>query len=203
MTKVCGMCKIEKDVNDFYNNKSQKDGKDRICKVCSRKNTDNYQKNNKEKYLANQALGQRRCKEKYPWKFVFVGIKQRCTNPNNNRFQDYGGRGIKCLITEAEVKELWFRDKAYLMKRASIDRKDNDGNYTFENCRFIEFGENSAKDKRKPIQQFGIDGKFIKEYVSTKEAERITGFSHKVTGRVALGKRRTAYGFVWKYKEIK
>jgi len=47
------------------------------------------------------------------------------------------------LLTMDEVNQLWFRDGADKMKRPSIDRKDNDGNYTFKNCRFIELSRNS------------------------------------------------------------
>jgi len=203
VNKICGMCKIEKDINDFYNNKSNKDGKDRICKICSRRNTDNYQKNNKEKYLASQGIRQKKYKKSSPWKFTFTDIKQRCNNPKNIRYADYGGRGIKCLITLEEIKKLWFRDKAYKLKKPSIDRINNDESYTFENCRYIEMPENSGKDKRKCINQLDLNGKLIATFNSTLEAEKITGFSHKAIGRVALGKRRKAYGFIWKYKGVK
>jgi hypothetical protein len=54
------------------------------------------------------------------------------------------------LITEEELKELWFRNKAYLMKQPTIDRKDNNKNYTFENCQFLEkniHDKKSGKEK--------------------------------------------------------
>jgi hypothetical protein len=32
--KTCGICLIEKDLNDFYNDSSKKDGKASKCKQC-------------------------------------------------------------------------------------------------------------------------------------------------------------------------
>jgi len=71
--------------------------------------------------------------------------RQRCTNPNTRSYKDYGARGIKCFLTIDEMVELWFLDEAWLMKRPSIDRINNDGNYTFLNCRFIELSQNTIR----------------------------------------------------------
>lgn len=43
------------------------------------------------------------------------------------------------------------------------------------------------------------DGIIVAEYSSMKEAEKITGFKH--VSCACLGRRKTAGGFVWKYKE--
>lgn len=80
-----------------------------------------------------------------PWIHLLVDIKTRCNNPKNKKFYRYGGRGIKCLLTSEEIKSLWFRDRAYELIMPSIDRLENDGNYEFSNCRFIERSENSLK----------------------------------------------------------
>jgi len=84
-------------------------------------------------------------RKKYPWKHTLKYIKSRCNNPKMTNYESYGGRGIKCLITAGELKKLWFRDKAYLMEKPSIDRKENDDNYTYENCEYIEISDNVAK----------------------------------------------------------
>lgn len=52
------------------------------------------------------------------------------------------------LMTVKDFKFLWFRDKAYLMEKPSIDRKNNNGNYTLKNCQFIELRKNRSKDNR-------------------------------------------------------
>lgn len=73
-----------------------------------------------------------------PWLRTKENIQKRCKDPNCASYPRYGGRGIKLEITTQELKELYFRDKAYLMKEASIDRLNNDKNYTKNNCRYLE-----------------------------------------------------------------
>ena len=48
-----------------------------------------------------------------------------------------------------EFKKLWFRDKAYEMNRPSIDRIDPKGDYTYNNCRYLELSENISRASRK------------------------------------------------------
>lgn len=100
-------------------------------------------------YRTSQIAYRRKDRKERPWIYVLLSIRQRCTNPNCDHYKYYGGRGIKCFLVPSEIKELWFRDKACLMKRPSIDREDNNGNYTFRNCRFIELGKNvEERNKR-------------------------------------------------------
>jgi hypothetical protein len=60
-------------------------------------------------------------------------------------------------------------------------------------------GRNNTK-KSKTIYQYTLDGKFIKEFPSTMEVERQLGYSNGNISQCCLGKRKTAYGYVWKYK---
>ena len=89
-----------------------------------------------------------RNKKLKPWIRAYGNANRRCNNPKDSSYQYYGAKGIRQLMTKDDFETLWFRDKAYLMKKPSIDRKDNDGNYTFENCRFIEEAENTARKNR-------------------------------------------------------
>lgn len=87
--------------------------------------------------------------EKYrknsPWLRVLHDAKNRCNSKKNPRYYRYGGRGVRVLLTKEDIKYLWFKDKAFLLNRPSIDRIDNDGNYSLENCRFVELSYNSGR----------------------------------------------------------
>lgn len=47
-TKVCTKCIEEKELDEFYNMKSGKYGKDTYCKVCRAKVSAEYEKNNRK-----------------------------------------------------------------------------------------------------------------------------------------------------------
>jgi hypothetical protein len=70
-----------------------------------------------------------------PWVLWYRGIKDRC----NNKTLWYKAKGIKCLITAEEVKELWDKDNAGKMTRPSIHRIKNNGHYSIKNCMFMEY----------------------------------------------------------------
>jgi hypothetical protein len=76
------------------------------------------------------------------WEVAYRNIKHRCENKNDVRFDYYGGRGIKCLVTPAMLKAAFIRDSAWNLERPSIDRKNSDGNYSRGNIRWIEFIQN-------------------------------------------------------------
>lgn len=131
-----------------------------------------------------------------PWVKNYTSARNRCTYPINNRYSSYGGRGIKFSLSVEEVKKLWFRDKAYLLKIPSIDRKDIDGDYTYRNCRFIEKRDNLCRCK--PVFRIDKQGR-QKRYSSISEASRDLSRTDKGDiARCMRGERNTAQGFSWK-----
>lgn len=53
----------------------------------------------------------------------------------------------------------------------------------------------------KAVNQYAKDGTFIKEWPSTMEIQRCLGFGNQNISRCCRGERKTAYKFIWKYKE--
>lgn len=93
-------------------------------------------------YLKNKAhiLARR---NKSPWLHHLYDARRRCNNENCKTYKWYGAKGIRCLMSPSHIKILWHRDGAELLKRPSLDRINHLGNYTYENCRFIECSENA------------------------------------------------------------
>ena len=63
------------------------------------------------------------------------------------------------------------------------------------------YGASNGKATSKPIIQVNLDGKFVSEYPSTRQAGRETGISFTNIHRV-LNSGKTAGGYRWNYKEL-
>lgn len=81
-----------------------------------------------------------------------------------------------------------------------------------ENLELIESAAHSRKhleenpDKmikatQKPILQFTLDGEFVAEYPSVSEAARENNIYPSNISKCLIGKRKSAGGSIWKYKE--
>lgn len=92
---------------------------------------------------------QQRWHARNPWNELARNAKRRCEYPKARMFSRYGGRGIRYLLSTAEVKALWARDAGDRLARPSIDRVNPDGDYEFANVRFIELSENIAASNRR------------------------------------------------------
>lgn len=71
------------------------------------------------------------------WLVARIGnAKDRCENPNNPRYADYGGRGIRFCFDGPTDMALWLMERFDCTdRRMQIDRIDNNGNYKPGNVR--------------------------------------------------------------------
>ena len=70
-----------------------------------------------------------------------------------------------------------------------------------ENINYGTGKERCTKKRSKAVLQFDLNDKFVKEYLSTKQVERETGFAQQYISACCKGKYKTAYNYKWKYKE--
>lgn len=76
---------------------------------------------------------------------TYVEMKKRCLNKNCSSYRYYGGRGIRICKRWLKSFENFLADMGRKPSRKhSIDRRNNDGNYTPKNCRWA----NSLQQRR-------------------------------------------------------
>ena len=83
----------------------------------------------------NQTHGHTRGHAKSPTYMSWMGMRDRCNNPNVTGYPRYGGRGIT-VCARWEKFENFLNDMGERPEGCSIDRIDGNGNYELNNCRW-------------------------------------------------------------------
>ncbi len=143
-----------------------------------------------------------------PWAQHLHSARARCKYKNIS-YASYRKKNIKCYLTMIDIRKLWLRDSAYLLERPSLDRKNVNKNYTYRNCRFIEYKDNamqgsinSAALSGVPVNKYNIKNRLIAKFKNLVFAAESVGdksFKHNIW-KCCNGKRLTAYGYIWRYQ---
>jgi len=115
---------------------------------------------------------------------IWMAMRQRCSNPNNVNYKNYGGRGIK-------VCERWddfynfIEDLGLRPQGLSIERVDNDKGYQPDNC---IWADNLAQARNKQdtlrVSYHGVSKLFL-EWCEELDLEETLGLSnHSIYCRI-------------------
>lgn len=89
---------------------------------------------------------------------IWWAMRQRCNNKNSKSYHNYGGRGITvCSEWNASFDNFyyWSYDNGY-EDGLQIDRINNDGNYSPDNCRWVD--RETQANNRRNVKLYKIDG---------------------------------------------
>ena len=119
--------------------------------------------------------------------YVWVRMRQRCNNQHNKDYKWYGGRGIKvCPEWNKSFDNFWKDMGNYYFNEGTIERIDNNGDYSPDNCKWIPIKEQARNTRRtKHITYNGVT-KTIQEWslifdinYNTLRSRLYSGFSIK------------------------
>jgi hypothetical protein len=90
---------------------------------------------------------------------VWGAMKARCANPRHGAYINYGGRGIFVCKDWAESFESFYGWASPLYTDGlTLDRVDNDGEYSPSNCRFTTRAVNAINRRRFRGSNTGVAG---------------------------------------------
>jgi len=108
------------------------------------------------------------------------------------------GTGIMSEVTKQKMS------KSHLGKKDSKKTKQKKSDSARGRVKSKEWRQNisDSHPTKKPVIQYDLKGKKVNEFISINDAFRQTGIRVGDISAVCNNKQKTAFGFIWKFKEI-
>ncbi len=196
--KNCTQCGSKKLLSDFNRHSSRKSGYDDQCRSCVKIYKDSYNRS-REGHLAKIYSSQKK------------SSKRRGHCAPSYSLKELKKWALGQFLYEKIFKE-WIVSGYSRWEAPSVDRIDDYKPYTLNNIQLMKWNENFNKgmEDRKngilnklslSVVQMTRDKEFIADHYSISSAQRITSIDKCHISKCCKGKRRTAGGFCWKYKD--
>jgi len=127
---------------------------------------DKTKKNYNRVYMANNRETLREYRRKHYTGIYgsWYAMKQRCGNPNNKSYHNYGGRGISYPL-QWETFEGFKMDMGHSYKSGlTLERIDNNSSYSLDNCRWATKKEQANNMRRNHIIVYKGESKTLSQW---------------------------------------
>ena len=201
--KTCTQCKQSKNLTEYNKSKAFKCGHKPICRVCHKENNKNYHRSKKGVITV-----------------IYSNQKSNSAIRGHSNPQYTKQQLSEWLLNDFVfnlIFDNWSNCGFVERMKPSIDRLNDDLEYSFSNIRIITFAENCLKanyDTRlnvlknsgllngghTAVSQYTLDNILVKSFISMSEAERQTDTNHSQIS-VSCKSGKPAKGFLWRYKE--
>jgi hypothetical protein len=124
-----------------------------------------------------------------PWDNTVWNLKWCTSKENQNN---------PLTLKRLKVANVGRRRSDEFKQKVSTTMKNKGINIGTENPMYNKYGKEHPQSK--PVLQYDLNGNFIREWECARQINRELGIQQQNIGKCCLGKRPTAGGYVWKFK---
>ena len=133
------------------------------CKMCGKFKVINASNLYNKKFISCVCRAKTHGMSKSRLYRIFHHMKDRCLNPKNHAYKDYGQKGVKIFedwLNDYMTFYEWAISNGY-KENLTIDRIDVNGSYEPENCQWITLSENVALANKTNVRRHANKGTYF------------------------------------------